>query len=222
MLVYAGSLVPEPIIKLAKPSCLMVNSAKLTFEEIISLLVSGAKQKKLVVRLHSGDPALYGAINEQIEYLTAQGIDVEVVPGVTAALAAAAVLKRELTTPELTQTVIITRQAGRTKVPEKEQLSQLAKSQSSLCLYLSVAQAKEVQEQLLTAYAPTTPVALVYKVSQPEQKVVTGTLNQLASLAAKHNFKKSTVILVGETLKAKNQRSRLYAANFSHSYRQGK
>lgn len=188
----------------------------------MSLLVKGVNQDKLVVRLHSGDPAVYGSINEQIEYLTKQGIDVEVVPGVTAALAAASVLKRELTVPELTQTVIITRQGGRTKVPEKEHLSQLAKSQSSLCLYLSANKAKEVQEQLLTAYPPATPVALVYKVSQPQQKVVTGTLKQLASLAAKYNLQSTTVILVGKALKAEKQRSRLYAADFSHTYRQGK
>jgi precorrin-4/cobalt-precorrin-4 C11-methyltransferase len=188
----------------------------------MSLLIGAVKQGKLVVRLHSGDPALYGAINEQIAYLTAQGVDVEVVPGVTAALAAAAVLKRELTTPELTQTVIITRLPGRTMVPEKEQLKLLAKSQSTLCLYLSATKAKEAEEQLLTAYPPTTPVALVYKASQPQQKVVTGTLKQLAALVAEHKLERSTVILVGEALKAGKQRSQLYASNFSHTYRQAK
>jgi len=188
----------------------------------MSLLIGAVKQGKLVVRLHSGDPALYGAINEQIAYLTAQGVDVEVVPGVTAALAAAAVLKRELTTPELTQTVIITRLPGRTMVPEKEQLKLLAKSQSTLCLYLSATKAKEAEEQLLTAYPPATPVALVYKASQPQQKVVTGTLKQLAALVAEHKLERSTVILVGEALKAGKQRSRLYASNFSHTYRQAK
>lgn len=213
---------PKEIINLAPASCQKINSAKLSFSEIMSAILTAVKAGKTVVRLHSGDPAVYGAINEQIDFLTDQGVIVEVVPGVTAALAAAAALKRELTAPEITQTIIFTRMPGRTSVPETEQLSQLAKVQCTLCLYLSVEKAQEIQEQLQKTYPPTTPVAIASKVSQPEQEVINGTLQELAELVKEHNLKRTALIIVSPALGRLSQRSRLYAAEFSHSFRKGK
>jgi len=176
-----------------------------------------------VVRLHTGDPGLFGAIQEQIDALAARGVHAEIVPGVSSYAAAAAVLGRELTLPEITQTVIITRLAGRTAVPEKERLRELSAHGASMCIFLSAGMIDRVAEELSFGYPPETPVAVVEKASWPEQRVVRGPLSRIAALVREAGIDRTAIIMVGEFLRGQGYKpSRLYASEFSHGYREGK
>ena len=223
VIIYAGSLINQEILRYAKETAQIHNSASLNLEEILDLIKAAVKQDRVVARLHSGDPALYGATGEQMELLAREGIPFEVIPGVSSFLATAAALKKELTLPEVTQTVIITRHTGRTGVPEKESLSSLAKHQASMCIFLSVHLMEEVVAELREGFPPDTPVAVVEKVSWPGEKIIFGNLNTITQLVKAEKIEKTALILIGDFLKPGLKKySKLYAKNFTHGFREGK
>ena len=217
--VYAGSLVNPALLAFTRPGARLVDSSVLALEEIVEIMANAHRAGEMVVRLHSGDPSLFSAMGEQLEQLRERGIPFELVPGVSAWNAAAAALGREYTVPELTQTLIITRVTGRTKVPPQESLATLAQHRSSLCLFLSAGLAEEAARQLAEGYPPDTPVAIVQRASWPDQRVWEGTVANLGSLAREAGVQRQALILVGEFLRGQGRRSRLYAPGFTHGYR---
>ncbi len=223
-IVYAGSLVPEILIEDRKPSARIFNSAPLTLGETHALLVEGYRRGERVVRLHTGDPSLYGAIREQMDLLDREGIPYRVAPGVTAVFAAAAGLCRELTLPEVSQTVILTRISGRTPVPELESLRSLASHRATMAIYLSVQQIDTVVSELLTSYPPQTPVVVAYRVGWPDQSFVHGTLADIAGSVKDAEIRRQALILVGDVFGVRaegepSKRSRLYDESFGHGFR---
>lgn len=221
MIIYAGSLVNPALLEYAKDGCEIYNSAKMTLEQVIDVMKQGFSQGKEIVRLHTGDPCLYGAIREQMDLLTQLGIPYEICPGVSSFCGAAASLKAEYTLPGLTQTVIITRAEGRTEVPKKERLSALSEHGATMVLFLSAGLLPAVQEQLLSgAYTPDTPCAIVYKATWEDEKIVRGRLGELAKLAEESGIRKTALIVVGEFLGSAYELSRLYAADFSTEFRE--
>ncbi len=222
VIVYAGSLVNPALLEGVNAE--VHDSAGLDLDGIMAIMVEAVRAGKKVVRLHTGDPTIYGAIREQMHRLDRENIGYEVVPGVSSALAAAAAVKAELTVPELTQTVIFTRQAGRTPVPERESLRNLAAIQGSMCIFLSVSMMEQVVGELLAGgYPPATPVAVVEKATWPEERIVRGTLVDIAGRIQASAIRKTAMILVGQALGKNDERvSKLYDAAFSHEYRSGK
>lgn len=218
LVIYAGSLVNETMLEYCKPGARLINSAPLHLEEIVNFMVEADGRGEEVVRLHTGDPSLYGAIGEQMDCLQAEGISYSVVPGVSSFLAAAAALKKEYTVPEGTQTMIITRLEGRTPVPEREQMRLLAQHRSSMAIFLSVGMVDQVVEELLQGYPEDTPAAIVEKASWPEERVIVGNLRDIGSLTRAAGIKKTALILVGDFLRDTGQ-SRLYDRDFKHEYR---
>jgi precorrin-4/cobalt-precorrin-4 C11-methyltransferase len=224
VVVYAGSLVDRELVSKYAPSAQVWDSAGMTLAETTQVLADAAMSGRRVVRLHTGDPSVYGAIQEQMAELDKLGIDYKVVPGVTSAFAAAAALKQELTLPEVSQTVIITRLAGRTPVPDNEQLREIARIGATLVIYLSVSMIETVVSELLEgAYTPETTVAVVSKASWPDQQIVEGTLADIAAKIKTTGIGKQAVILVGDVLKARREGlqavSKLYDETFSHEFR---
>lgn len=222
VIIYAGSLVNPALLDYAKPECKIYNSASMTLGEVIEVITESVQKNKTVVRLHTGDPAIYGAIQEQMDELSRHNIDYTVVPGVSSFLATAAALKQEYTLPEISQTVIITRNEGRTPVPEREKLKSLAAHQATMCIFLSVHMISDVVAQLFEGgYDKTTPIAIVQKASWPEQKIIRGTLETIADIVKENNISRTAMIVVGRCLDTEYAKSRLYAPDFSHMYRQG-
>ncbi|AIS51531.1 cobalt-precorrin-4 C(11)-methyltransferase CbiF [Thermoanaerobacter kivui] len=219
VIIYAGSLVNKEILKYAKPEAEIYNSALMDLDEIIEVMVKSHKEGKDVARIHTGDPAIYGAIHEQIKRLEEKNIDYEVIPGVSSFLAAAAVLKKELTIPEITQTVIITRIGGRTKVPPEQDLKDLSRHRATMAIFLSVQDIDNVVLELKEGYEETTPVAVVYKATWEDQMIVTGTLNDISQKVKSKGIDKTAMILVGDFLKDIKSYSKLYDKEFSHSFR---
>ncbi|MCL1979996.1 MAG: precorrin-4 C(11)-methyltransferase [Proteobacteria bacterium] len=219
VVVYAGSLVNAALLNGIRAVC--HDSAPLDLVAIMGLLAEGYGRGLRVVRLHTGDPAIYGAIREQMQWLDKKNIPYEVVPGVSSALAAAAALKKELTVPEVTQTVIFTRQAGRTPVPERESLRNLAAAQATMCIFLSVSMIAAVVDDLLAGgYSADTPVAVVERASWPDQQIVRGSLDEIAGKIRDSRIRKTAMIVVGPALADDSQIvSKLYDAGFSHQYR---
>lgn len=218
LVIYAGSLVNEALLQHTKPGCRAVNSAALNLQEMVELMVEGYKKGEKVVRLHTGDPSLYGAIGEQMDLLLEQHIPYSIVPGVSSFLAAAASLKREYTIPDGTQTLIITRMEGRTPVPELEEMKSLAAHRSSMAIFLSVGMVAQVVEQLLASYPPETPAAVVEKASWPEERIIRGNLNNIGELTRAAGITKTALILVGDFLE-QTGKSKLYDEEFVHGYR---
>jgi len=225
MVIFAGSLVNPVLLKKVPRGCEIHDSAPLTLDEVLALMVRASRNGKRVVRLHTGDPSVYGAVQEQMEGLDALGIPFEVVPGVTAAFAAAAGLHQELTLPGVSQTVVLTRREGRTPVPERERLSRIGTLGATVCLYLSVSMVDEVVEELLSggAYTEKTPAAVVYRASWKDQKVVEGTLADIAQKVRMAGIGRQALILVGEVLAARSrgvpEKSKLYDPGFAHGFR---
>ena len=219
LVVYAGSLVNPALLEGIGAVC--HDSAALDLEAIMTLLADGYRRGLRTVRLHTGDPAVYGAIREQMQWLDARAIPYEVVPGVSSVFAAAAALRTELTVPEVTQTVILTRQAGRTPVPERESLARLAAVQATMCIFLSVALIERVVADLLAGgYPVDTPIAVVERASWPDERIVRGSLADIAARVADSGIRKTAMIVVGPALSADSRiASRLYDAAFSHEYR---
>ncbi|HJP19662.1 MAG TPA: precorrin-4 C(11)-methyltransferase [Nitrospinota bacterium] len=219
IVVYAGSLVNKEILKYAVNSEETHNSASLNLEEIESIFKRAKESGKNVARLHTGDPSIYGAINEQMVLLDNLHIEYEVIPGISSFQAAAAALRLELTVPEVCQTITISRVKGRTPVPEKEDLKEIIRTRPTLFLYLSINMLNEIVETLKTAYSPETPVIIAYKVSWPDEEIIQGTLENILKKTAEKKITKTALILIGEALLKKNISSKLYDKNFSHEYR---
>ncbi|ABM77413.1 MULTISPECIES: precorrin-4 C(11)-methyltransferase [Prochlorococcus] len=220
VLVWTDSLVSPDIAALAPESCERIRTSSMTLEDVLPLLVNRAQAGKRVVRLHDGDPCLYGALSEQICGLADAGIEVEVVPGLSAYQATAAALKAELTIPGLVQTIVLSRAGGRTGVPERENLQHLASIGASLCLYLSARHVEEVQATLLQHYSAETPVAIGYRVSWPDQWLSVVPLKQMATTSREHELIRTTLYVVSPALAAGRQRSKLYSPDHKHLFRQ--
>jgi precorrin-4 C11-methyltransferase len=223
VLIYAGSLVNPRILSLKKKGAAAYDSASMSLQEIVALMKREAAQGKTIARIHSGDPAMYGAIREQMICLDRKRISYEVVPGVSSVFAAAAALKKELTVPELAQTVILTRAGGRTNMPGRESLRKLARSQSTMAIFLSVDQIDRVVEELRTSYPANTPAAVVHRASWPDEKIIRGTLTTIASRVKAAAIKRQALILVGGAIggSASARPSRLYDETFTHGFRKG-
>ena len=219
LILYAGSLVPKELTYYAKPGAIVRSSADMNLDEQFALMKSFYDKGKLVVRLHTGDPCLYGAIQEQMNYFDQYGMEYHITPGISAFQAAAAELKSEFTVPEKVQTIILTRGEGRTPVPEKEQLHKLAASQSTMCIYLSASIADKVEQELLQHYAPDTPVAVCYKLTWKEQRIFRGELKDLARIVRENHLTLTTLLVVGEAIGHREGLSRLYADEFKHLFR---
>ena len=223
ILVYSGSLIPEQILKICKKGKLY-DAAKLVREEIFELLSKNAKKGKLVVRLHDGDPSIYGAIKEQIDNLQKEDIESVVVPGVTAFLASAAALQSQLTLPGITQTIILTRSESRTKVPKSEKISELAKHKSTMVFYLSVHLLTDIVKQSIKAgLKKSTPVAVVYRASWPDQTIVIGDLSDIVKKVKDAKITRTAIIIIGDVIQPTSyEYSKLYDKTFSHGYRKAK
>ena len=223
ILVYSGSLIPPEIIKYNKKGK-KYDAAKLVREEIFDLLLKNSQKGKTVVRLHDGDPAVYGAIREQIDNLEKKGVNSIVIPGVTSFLASAAALGTQLTLPGVTQTMIITRAESRTKVPKREQISELAKHQSTMIFYLSVHLLSKITKEAITGgYKKTTPVAVVYKASRKDQKIILGTITDIARKVKAEKISMTAIVIIGDVINPKSyEYSKLYDKTFSHGFRKAK
>lgn len=221
VVIYTGSLINPEILKHVKKSAKLYDSSKMSLEEIVEKIVEAVNEGKVVVRLHDGDPSLYGAHKELMDALEKLGIECEVVPGVSSLQAAAASLKIELTLPGVSQTVIITRPGGRTPVTKTDDLIELAKHRATMAIFLGVQRIDEVVQNLIAGgYPEDTPVAVVYKASWPEEKVVKGKLSDIASKVRAEGIKSTAIILVGDVIEPKTyDRSKLYSKDFVHSFR---
>jgi precorrin-4/cobalt-precorrin-4 C11-methyltransferase len=221
VIVYAGSLVNPVLLEGVKGE--IFDSSKMTLDEIVGVMGEAALKGRLVVRLHTGDTSFYSAITEQIERLKPLNIEYEVVPGVSSAMAGAAILGQELTVPEISQTVIFTRVEGRTPAPEKERLSKLAEHGATMVIFLSVGMIEKVRDQLLEGYEEDTPFVVIEKASWPGQKLVRGRLRDMVEIVKEAGIRKTALIYVGESLKASihslGKESKLYHKDFSHGYR---
>ena len=222
VLVWTDSLVSPQIAALAPAGCERIRTSSLTLEEVMAVVVDRARAGRRVVRLHDGDPSLYGALQEQICRLADAGMEVEVVPGLSAYQATAAALGRELTIPGLVQTIVLSRAGGRTGVPERESLARLASLQASLCLYLSARHVEEVEAELLRHYPPDTPVAIGYRVSWPDQWLTVVPLSAMAATSRERGLIRTTLYVVSPALAdPAGARSKLYSAGHSHLFRGG-
>lgn len=223
VIIYAGSLVNPKVLAGAKPEAEIYDSAGMTLPEVIAVMQQKINQGKKVVRVHTGDPSVYGAHREQMVELDKLGIAYDVIPGVSSFQAAAASLKREYTLPGISQTVILTRMEGRTAVPEREQIEALAAHQATMVIFLSVGQMEELARRLQQGgYPADTPVAVVYKASWEDEKIVTGMLENIAAKVQEAGIRKTALVTVGRFLGDRFELSKLYDESFTHEYRQAK
>ncbi|MBR1820649.1 MAG: precorrin-4 C(11)-methyltransferase [Clostridia bacterium] len=220
VIIYAGSLVNPVLLEYAKPGCEVYNSARMTLEEVIEVIRLAEAEGRTTARLHTGDPSLYGAVREQFDALDALGIEYDVCPGVSAFCGAAAALRREYTLPEVSQSVIITRVAGRTPVPEREHIRSLARHGATMILFLSASLAREAQDELLAGgYPPDTPAAIVYKATWPDERIWRCTVETLAETVLSNDITKTALIVIGDFLGDGYGRSKLYDPGFGTGYR---
>ena len=222
IVIYAGSLISKDIIKLAKKDARLYDSSGMNLGEVLQVIRRAKPAEKIIARIHSGDPSIYGAIQEQMDWCEKQGIDYCVIPGVSSFQAAAASLKQELTLPGVSQTVILTRISGRTKVPEKEDLQKLAQSRATMVIFLSIDRIDDVIEKIKKNYGLNTPVAVVEKVSLPEERKITGRLGNIAKKVKKAGIARQALIIIGDILKKDYQKSKLYDKGFEHMFRKRK
>ena len=221
-IIYAGSLVNPDVLQYKSQHCAVYDSAGMTMEDVIALMAENEKAGKTTVRLHTGDPSLYGAIREQMDELDKLGLAYDVTPGVSSFCGAAAALRAEYTLPEVSQSVIITRMAGRTPVPEGEQLRKMASHGCTMVLFLSTGLLEDVEKELLAggAYTKDTPAAIVYKATWPDEKVFRCTVGTLAKTARDNHITKTALITIGGFLGNEYERSKLYDPTFTHGYRE--
>ncbi len=222
VIIYAGSLVNREVLRDIKSGAKVYNSATMHLEEVIEVMKEAEKKNLMTARVHTGDPAIFGAHREQMDALEREGIEFCVIPGVSSFVAVAAALKKEYTLPEVTQSIILTRMGGRTPMPEKESIEAFAKHQATMVIFLSANRIEELVEQLQTSYPVDTPIALVYKASWPEEKIIQGNLGNIAELVRKENITKTGLIVVGRFLGDQYALSKLYDKHFSHEYREAK
>ena len=221
VVIYAGSLVNPVLLGLCRSDCTIYNSAEMTLEQVTDAMLAAEREGKTTVRLHTGDPSIYGAIREQMDRLRAAGTEFDVIPGVSSFSGAAASLQAEYTLPGVSQTVILTRMAGRTPVPDRERIESLAQHGSTMVIFLSAGMLEQLQTALLAgAYTPDTPAALVYKATWPEERIVYTPLGQLAGTGAAYGISKTALVLVGDFLGDGYERSRLYDPAFATEYRE--
>ena len=224
VIIYAGSLVNPQLLNYAKEECEIYDSSKLTLDEVLTIIRHADEQNAQIVRLHTGDQSIYGAIREQMDELDKLGIEYESCPGVSACFGAAASLNLEYTLPGISQSLIITRMEGKTKVPEKESIESFASHQSSMAIYLSTGMLDELCKKLISGgYDKDTPAAIVYKATWPEEEAYTCTVESLPKVAKEHGIKKTALVLVGDVITHQHYRkSRLYAPDFSTEFRKAK
>ncbi len=222
VVIYAGSLVNPELLSYAKKDCEVYNSAEMTLEEVIEVIKEAEKDSKTTVRLHTGDSSIYGAVREQFDALEKLGISYDVCPGVSSFCGAAASLKTEYTLPDVSQTVIITRAAGQTPVPEKESIRSLAAHRATMVLFLSTSLTEKLQKDLISGgYSENTPVAVVYKATWPDEKIYRCTVGTLHETVVKNGLKKTSLIIVGDCMGEKYTRSLLYDPAFTTEFREG-
>ena len=222
LILYAGSLVPKALTECHKPGAVVRSSADMALEEQCELMKKFYDEGKFIVRLHTGDPCIFGAIQEQMAFFDANHMEYHITPGISSFLAAAAELQSQFTIPERCQTIILTRGEGRTPMPEKEQLRLLAKSQSTMCIFLSASIVDDVQRELLQEYPEDTPVAACYHLTWPDQKIYRGVLKDLAQIVHDNHLTLTTMLVVGEAIDNRQGLSELYSKNFTHLFRKGK
>ncbi|TGL75815.1 precorrin-4 C(11)-methyltransferase [Leptospira yasudae] len=223
VVLYTGSLVPTAVIERAKKDAIVLDSSNMTLDDILEVILQAKEKNQDVARVHTGDPSIFGSTAEQMRRFDSLNIEYEIVPGVSSFTAAAAVLGKELTLPEVSQTVIITRAEGRTPMPEKERLEILAQSGATLTLFLSVLHIRKIVEQLTPFYGAECPVAVVQRATWPEQKILTGTLGDIAERVKAEKISSTAIIFVGPVLDCHDfADSRLYSADFSHGFRKAK
>lgn len=221
LILYAGSLVPKALTECHKPSAVVRSSADMNLEEQCALMKEHYDRSHFIVRLHTGDPCIFGAIQEQMAFFDREGMAYHITPGISSFLAAAAELRSQFTIPERTQTIILTRGEGRTPMPEKEQLHLLARSQSTMCIFLSAAIVDDVQRELLQEYPEDTPVAACYHLTWPDQRIYRGQLKDLAKIVHDNNLTLTTMLVVGESIDNRQGLSELYSKHFTHLFRKG-
>lgn len=223
VIIYAGSLVNPKLLEYSKDVCTIYNSAKMTLEEVISVMEKAEEKGKMVVRLHTGDPCIYGAIREQMDILDEKGIPYDTCPGVSAFCGAASALNLEYTLPDISQSVIITRMEGRTQVPKKESIQSFAAHNATMVVFLSTGMLEELSRRLIEGgYRPETPTAIVYKATWPEEETYLCTVETLAQTAKEHNITKTALMLIGDAVKASHyDRSKLYDPGFTTEFRKG-
>lgn len=226
VILFADSLVPPQILELVRSDAEVIRTANKTLEDILPLMIDRVRSNQSVVRLHSGDPSLYGAVHEQMQALAAAEIPFEVIPGISAFQAAAAKLKVELTVPGLVQTIILTRISGRTQVPATEELASLAAHQASLCLYLSARHVEDAQDKLMQHYAADTPVAVCFRIGWPDEKIWVVPLSQMAEITVREDLIRTTLYVISPALQSAKpelgtdgRRSRLYNPEHTHLFR---
>lgn len=219
--IYAGSLVSPEVIDIISEDADRYDSAGMSHDEVVAVYKKAQEQGIDVVRLHSGDPSIYGATREQMNALDALGIDYDITPGVSSFQAAAAALKTELTAPERAQTIVLTRTSGRTPLPEEQELEKIAKTHATLCIFLSIAKIDEVAETLSADYGRDCPAAVVWRASWPDELIIRGTLADIAIKTKAENISSTAMIVVGEALARDIPASKLYDAAFSHGFRKG-
>lgn len=223
VLLYADSLVPKEMLALVKPTCEVIHTSNKTLEDVLPIMIDRVRSQQSVVRLHSGDPCLYGAVHEQINALADAEIPFEIIPGISAFQLAAARLNVELTVPELVQTIILTRISGRTQVPTDEELGGLAAHRASLCLYLSARHVESAQAKLLEYYDAQMPIAICYRLGWPDEKIVVVPLSDMATATHQENLIRTTMYLISPALSSKatasERRSRLYHPEHDHLFR---
>ena len=226
IIIYAGSLVNKELLEAAPSHCRIYNSALMTLEEVVDVMIQGEKEEKKIVRLHTGDPCLYGAIREQMDRLDEKKIAYDVCPGVSSFCGAASSLHAELTLPGVSQSVIITRMAGRTGVPERESFRSLAAHHATMAVFLSTGLLSQMEQELAEAgYEPDTPAAIIYKATWPDEKIVRCTVSTLARSAEENGIRKTAMIFIGDVFGTRDhngyEESRLYAPDFSTEFRKG-
>lgn len=220
VVIYAGSLVNPELLNYTKESCKIYNSASMTLEEVIEVFVKENEEDKIMVRLHTGDPSIYGAIKEQMDLLDKHNISYSVVPGVSSFCGAAASLKAEFTLPNVSQSVILSRMEGRTPVPETEQIAKLASHKTSLVLFLTSSLIDKLTQELIEGgYTEDTPAAIVYKATWPDEKIIRTTVGDLHKSAKENNITKTALIFIGNFLSSEYEKSKLYDKHFTHQFR---
>lgn len=223
VVIYAGSLVNPALLNYCKKDAEIHNSAHMTLDDVVEVIARAESEGKTTVRLHTGDPAIYGAIQEQMDAWKKRGFAYDVTPGVSSFLGTAAALRQEYTLPGISQTVIITRNEGRTPVPEREKLRGLAAHHATMCIFLSISMIEEVVAELTAGgYEVTTPIAIVQRATWPEQKILRGTLETIAKQVAEEEIDRTAMIVVGDCLNTEYELSRLYDSGFSHMFRDAK
>ena len=219
IIIYAGSLINKDIIKNTKKDARLYDSSDMDLEKVLYIIRRVKFSSKVIARIHSGDPSIYGAIQEQMDWCQTQGIDYSVIPGVSSFQAAAASLKQELTLPGVSQTVILTRIQGRTKVPAKEDLQKLSKARATMAIFLSIDKIENIVEKIGESYGMDTPVAVIERVSFPDERKIVGTLRDIVRKVKTAGIKRQAIIIVGNVLKKNYQKSKLYDKYFEHMFR---